>query len=57
MKDFEASHLLYVATADLMIGDARLESRGVVPDMVAPFDSAFAAGADPWVGRWSDRCH
>lgn len=43
--------LLYVAVADVRIGGERLEGRGVTPDIVVPFDPAYAAGADPQLER------
>lgn len=39
--------LLYVAIADVEIGGERLAGRGVTPDVVVPFDPAYAAGAEP----------
>jgi len=43
--------LLYVATADIRIGEERLEGRGVTPEVAVPFDPAFAAGVDPQLDR------
>ena len=42
---------LYVAVVDVEIGGQRLEGRGVEPDIIVPFDPAFAAGADPQLDR------
>lgn len=46
--------LLYVAVADVRVGNERLEGRGVAPDIEVPFDPAYAAGADPQLERALD---
>lgn len=43
--------LLYVAVADVTVAGARLEGRGVTPDIAVPFDAPYAAGADPQLER------
>jgi len=43
--------LLYVAVVDVRVDGKRLEGVGVGPDIVVPFDPAFAAGADPQLDR------
>jgi len=43
--------LLYVASADVRIGGQRLEGNGVEPDIVVPFEPAYAAGYDPQLER------
>lgn len=46
--------LLYVAVADIRVGEDRLEGRGVAPDIEVPFDPAYAGGADPQLDRAID---
>lgn len=43
--------LLYVAAVDVLVDGERLEGVGVAPDVVVPFDPAFAAGRDPQLDR------
>jgi carboxyl-terminal processing protease len=39
--------VLFIAAADVEVEEGRLEGRGVEPDILVPFDPAYAAGADP----------
>lgn len=39
--------LLYLAVVDVFVDGERLEGRGVTPDIEAPFQLAYAQGADP----------
>jgi C-terminal processing protease CtpA/Prc len=43
--------LLEVAVLDVHVDGARLEAKGVPPDVEVPFDIRYAAGADPQLDR------
>ena len=46
--------VLFIAVADVTVAGERLEGQGVAPDIEAPFDPAYAAGADPQLERALD---